>query len=67
MSIAERIRNMGLQELADAVQAQLPPGQTIQVVQGRIELIEPGQRPARLSPDRLRHDLISHQRLTARS
>ena len=64
MSIAERIRNMGLQELADAVQAQLPPGQTIQ---GRIELIEPGQRPARLSPDRLRHDLIIHQRLTARS
>ncbi len=66
MSIAERIRNMPLQELAEAVQAQLPPGQRIQVVQGRIELIEPGRRPARLSLDRLRHDLIIHQRLIAR-
>jgi hypothetical protein len=66
VSIAGRIRNMPVNELAEEVKALLPAGQSIRVVQGRIELIEPGQPPSRLSEDRLRHDLIIHQRLSAR-
>jgi len=66
VSIADRIRNMPVEDLAAAVQAKLPPGQTVRVVGDRIELLETGCKPARLSTERLRHDLIIHARLSAR-